>query len=114
MSTPTVLVSNQTNTLVDTPEKFYTDDGNANGTRIDAFNAANPDTINGVTASYKAYIVDAGGNPVNPQKPFQFVVWGEIDLGLGLVNQLIPSGGSLQMESSATGRIYFTVSGTKV
>jgi len=42
------------------------------------------------------------------------VVWGEIDLGSGIVNQVIPAGGSLRMEASAAGKIYFTVSGKKV
>ena len=35
----------------------------------------------------------------------------ENKLGIGLVNQVIPKGGSLQVESSALDSLYFTVSG---
>lgn len=114
MSTPIQLVKNETNSIADTPNRFYLDDGTLNGTIIDSFTASNADSITGVNASYKAYIVDAGGTAINPQISFKIVVWGEKDLGAGVVNQLIPPGGSLHMEASATSRIFFTVSGRKV
>ena len=114
MATPLQMVSNEANSSVDTPERFYLDDGTLSGTIIDAFTASNADSTSGINASYKAYIVDASGDAVNPQISFKIVVWGEKDLGAGVVNQLIPPGGSLHMEASDTNRIYFTVSGRKV
>lgn len=114
MSTPIPITKNLCNTLADTPQSFYTDDGTLNGTIIDSFTASNADSLSGVNASYKAYIVDASGSAINPQIAFKIVVWGEKDLGAGVVNQLIPPGGSLQMEASDINRIYFTVSGRKV
>ena len=111
MATPKQLVDNKTNSTSDTVEIFYTDDGTDNGTIIDAFTASNSSTSN---KSYKAYITSSGGTVANPQQPFQVVVWGELDLGSGVVNQLIPPGGTLSMEASAANSIYFTVSGKKV
>jgi len=55
---------------------------------IESFTAANNSTVN---ASYKAYIVSLTGEE-QPQRPFKIVVWGEIDLGIGIVNQIIPAG----------------------
>lgn len=111
MSTPIQLVENKTVSAADTPEIIFTDDGTGNGTVIDAFTASNTSAAN---RSYKAYIVPSGGSASNPQKPFQIVVWGEIDLGSGVVNQVIPASGSLYVEVSAANSIYFTVSGKKV
>jgi hypothetical protein len=64
-------------------------------------------------ASYKAYIVSSGG-VVSPQRPFKVVVWGETDLGIGIVSQVIPAGGSLRFESSALDSIFFTVTAREV
>lgn len=111
MATPIQLVDNQCNSAADTPKIFYTDDGTDNGTIIDSFTASNTGSAN---SSYKAYIVSQGGTVQNPQIPFKIVVWGEKDLGGGVVNQLIPPGGTLQMEARQADRIYFTVSGRKV
>ena len=77
---------------------------------IESFTAANNSSVN---ASYKAYIVSAGGT-VQPQRPFKPVVWGESDLGIGIVNQVIPAGGTLRVESSAINAIYFTVTAREV
>jgi hypothetical protein len=77
---------------------------------IESFTAANNSTVN---ASYKAYIVSANGI-IQPQRPFKVVVWGESDLGIGIVNQVIPSGGSLRFESSALNAIFFTVTAREV
>jgi len=111
MATPKQLVSNLANISPGSIQVFYTDDGADNGTIIDAFTASNTSTVN---ASYKAYITTSSGTTANPQQPFQVVVWGDFDLGSGVVNQLIPPGGTLSMESSAADSIYFTVSGKKV
>ena len=49
-----------------------------------------------------------------PQRPFKIIVWEEIDLGIGIDNQVIPAGRSLRVESSALSSIYFTVSGRTI
>ena len=109
MATPVQIVNNQTNNLVDTPQTVYTAPVSpSTGTTIDSFTASNTSAVN---ASYKAYIVSASGTAINPQKPFQIVVFGEIDLGSGIVGQAIPPGGSLRVEASAINSIYFTVTG---
>ena len=100
---------NFSNTIVDTVQTVYTAPQQQNVV-IESFTAANN---SGVNASYKAYIVSPDGIE-QPLRPFKVVVWGEIDLGVGVVNQAIPSGGSLKVESSAINSIYFTVTGREV
>lgn len=97
------------NTLVDTAQVAYAPPAGV-VTTIDSFTVANNSTVN---ASYKAYIVSSSGSLL-PQIPFKVVVWGENDLGIGVVNQVIPDGGSLMVESSALNSLYFTVSGREV
>ena len=99
------LSDNFINTVVDTPEVAFT--AGENSVIIDAFTATNNSTVN---ASYKAYIKTASGS-LQPQIPFTIVVWGENDLGIGIVNQTIPPGAQLMVEASALDSIYFTVSG---
>lgn len=103
------IADNFANSAIDTRQIVYTATG-AKGIVIDSFTAANNSSVN---ASYKAYIVSDGG-AVQPQRPFKVVVWGEIDLGVGIVNQIIPINGSLVVESSAINSIYFTVTGREV
>ena len=102
------LVNNFVNTLADTPQVAYTA---TKDTKIDAFTATNNSSVN---ASYKAYIVPSAGTAENAIIAFRIVVWGEKDLGIGLVNQILPSGYSLQIESSAVDSIYFTISGREI
>ena len=102
------IASNAVNTVIDTPETIFT--AGINGVVIEAFTAANNSIVN---ASYKAYIVEQDGTQ-QPQIPFKVVVWGELDLGIGIANQVIPAGGSLRVESSAIDSIYFTVSAREV
>lgn len=102
-----ILANSFVNSLVDTIQVVFTSP-NSGSTTISAFTAANNSTVN---ASYKAYITDQLTND-KQIIPFKVVVWGEIDLGIGLVNQVIPAGGTLSVESSAINSIYFTVSGT--
>ena len=103
------LSTNFVNTITDTPETVYTSPSSTD-TVIDSITVANN---SGISASYKAYIVALGGSEF-PQIPFEIVVWGENDLGIGIVNQVIPAGGSLRVESSALNSLYFTVSGRTV
>lgn len=100
------LANNFSNSIVDTVQSIY-DSPSDKVTVIDAFTASNNSNVN---ASYKAYIVKSGGQDL-PQRPFKVVVWSELDLGIGIVNQTIPAGASLKVESSALNAIYFTVSG---
>ena len=105
----TQIIDNFVNSIVDTKQLAYTapDDKNV---VIESFTAANNSAVN---ASYAAYIVSDGGSE-NAQRPFKIVVWGEIGLGIGLVGQVIPNGGTLMIESSAIDSIYFTVTGRVV
>jgi hypothetical protein len=103
------IVDNFSNTIVDTVQSPYTAPLDKNVV-IESFTAANN---SGVNASYKAYIVSTLGAE-QPQIPFKVVVWGENDLGIGIVNQIIPAGGSLKVECSALASIYFTVTGREI
>lgn len=102
------IVDNFKNTVVDTVQVAFT--AGINPVVIEAFTAANNSTVN---ASYKAYIVTSSGIE-QPLRPFKVVVWGELDLGIGVVNQVIPAGGTLKLESSALDSIYFTVTGREI
>ena len=102
------IASNAVNTVIDTPETIFT--AGINGVVIEAFTAVNNSSI---SANYKAYIVSASGIE-KPLRPFKVVVWGELDLGIGIVNQVIPAGGVLKVESSAIDSIYFTVTAREV
>lgn len=104
------IADNFKNTQVNTVQMVFT--ANDFPVVIESFTAANNSTVN---ASYKAYIVSDGGTE-SPQRPFKVVVWGEIDptMGAGIVNQVIPVGGSLKVQSSALDSIYFTVTGREV
>ena len=108
MSTPTLLILNEANSLSSTIQTLFVAPLTGNGILIDAFTAANNSDIN---ASYMAYISAPTGDIENPQRPDQIVVHGEQDLGGGLTNQLIPPGGRLSMETTAADSIYFTVTG---
>lgn len=79
------------------------------GVVIESFTACN---TSGVDASYKGYIVSTSTE--KPQIPFRMVVWGHSDLGIGIVNQIIPAGATLKLECSALDSIYFTATGREV
>jgi hypothetical protein len=102
------IVDNFVNSVIDTTQTAFT--AGANGVVVEAFTAVNNSSVN---ASYKAYIKTSTGI-LKPIRPFKVVVWGEDDLGVGVVNQIIPSGASLMVESSALDSIYFTVTGREV
>lgn len=103
------IADNFVNTIVNTPETAFT--AGDKGVVIEAFTATNNATVN---ASYKAYIKTVSGL-LKPQIPFTILVWQEApDLGIGIVNQIIPAGAKLMVESSALDSIYFTVTGREV
>ena len=103
------IASNYSNNIADTIQTVYTSPAKSS-TVIESFTAANN---SGVNASYKAYIVSSNGIE-QPQIPFEIVTWGRSALGIGIVNQAIPAGGALKVESSAINSIYFTVTGREV
>lgn len=102
------VADNYSNTIADTVQTAVL--ASESAIVIESFTATNNSNVN---ASFKAYIVSAGGVEV-PIIPFTVVVWGRINLGVGIVNQVIPIGGELRVESSAIDSIYFTVSGRTV
>jgi hypothetical protein len=103
------LIDNFLNTAVDTVQVAYSAPSDK-VVVIEAFTVANNSSVN---ASYKAYIKSSSGL-LSPILPFKIVVWGETDLGISIVSQAIPAGGSLQMESSALSSLYFTVTGREL
>jgi len=96
-----------------TIEVMYTSPSNssAGGTLIKAFTASN---ITGINASYVAYIVGTSGDTSQPDIPFQVVTRFKSDLAAAIVNQIIPKGGTLRVETSAAGAITFRVSGIEL
>lgn len=104
------LASNFKNTIADAQQTVFTSPATGSGTRIDSFTVANNGTVN---ASYKAYIFNGVSDNV-AIIPMQVVVWGENDLGIGIVNQVIPPNASLRVESSAVDSLYFTVTGVNL
>tara|TARA_R110000823_G_scaffold258372_1_gene379821 strand:- start:152 stop:475 length:324 start_codon:yes stop_codon:yes gene_type:complete len=106
--TTSQILANAVNTAINTPEPFFK--AGLKGVVIESFTATNNSSVN---ASYKAYIVANAGTQ-QPQIPFKVVVWGENDLGIGIVNQMIPPGGTLKLECSALDSIYFTVTGREI
>lgn len=103
------IIDNYVNTSADTAQAAYSAPSTKNVV-IESFTAANN---SGVNAAYTAYIKSAAG-VLQPQINYKVVVWGENDLGIGLVNQSIPAGGELLLECSAVDSIYFTVTGREV
>ena len=99
------LSDNFVNNAVNTPEPAFA--AGTKGIVIESFTAANNSSVN---ASYKAYIKTSTGL-LKPQVPFTIIVFGENDLGIGVVNQIIPAGAQLLVECSALNSIFFTVTG---
>lgn len=108
--TDKVLVNNAQSDVADTIEVFFTSDSNENGTIITAFSAINATNVN---ASYIAYIYDVNSSTdsQNPAIPLTKVIRKRFDLGPSIINQVIPAGGTLRMETSSADSISFRVSG---
>ncbi len=96
------------NSQPDEIQPFYTSPSNSNGTRIKAFSAVNNTTS---SKSYKAYIYNSTGAVVSAVVPFTIVPRDVADYGASIVNQVIPPGGTLRMESSDANSINFYVTG---
>ena len=110
MSNSINLALNVGNANADTPELLFTAPAGGVGVIIESFTAANNSTSN---KSYKAYISETPA-PTTPLRPFQIVIHGDLDLGIGVVNQVIPPGVGLFVESSEANSIFFTVSGREI
>ena len=74
----TQILSNAVNTVANTRQVLFT--AGTSPVVIDSFTAAN---TSGVNASYKAYIIST--STVQPQIPFEIVVWGKNKPGIGIV-----------------------------
>lgn len=102
------IVDNFSNNIADTVQTAFT--ASINPIVIEAITAANNSSVN---ASYSFYIQSSAG-PLQAQVQDKIVVWGENDLAIGAVNQVIPPGGALKVKSSAIDSIYFTVTGRTI
>lgn len=108
--TDIVLVFNDKNTAPDTIEAFYTSPASGLGTRIKSFTAANDSSA---SVSYKAYIYSSSGGAVDAVIPQTIVVKDKADFGPAIINQVIPPGGTLRMESSTADALNFYVTGVE-
>lgn len=102
------IIINQRSAVADTIEVFYTSPPGANGTIVKAFSAVN-DT--GINKSYKGYIYDSAGLLVSAIIPFKVVIRDRFDLGSSIINQTIPEGGTLRIESSTADGLLFYATG---
>jgi len=106
-----LLVASQKASAANTPQVFYTSPSNGLGTIITNFTASN-DTI--ATRTQKAYIVPKGGSATVPLLPKRAIVQDRTDISPEMAGQLIPAGGTLQMESDTASSIAWTVSGREL
>jgi hypothetical protein len=96
-----VLANNFKTAGSDTIETVYTA---AKDTLITAFTASN----SSIASSYFNVYIGGGANPVQPQT---IVVKDRKNAGSGVVNQLIPAGGTLRVSDQNAGYLNFYVTG---
>lgn len=106
--TEKVLVFNAQNNVADEIAIIYTSPSSGAGTRITAFTASNDTTS---SKTYKAYIYSATSSLEKSVIPQTIVVRDRADYGASIVNQVIPAGGTLRVESSEENSINFYVTG---
>ena len=106
-----VLVNSAQSQVADTVEVFYTVPTGGEGTVITAFTATNN---TGSNRSYKAYIFDATGDLLEAIIPLKIIIRSKTDLGSPIINQFIPPGGTLRMETDLANSIAFRVSGKEI
>jgi len=111
MATNKVLINSIQNTVGGAIQNFYQSPPSGNGTLISAFTATNN---TGANRTYRAYIYDSTGSLLEAVIPLKIVVRNRFDLGSAIVNHLIPSGGSLRIESDLEDSIVFRVSGKEL
>lgn len=106
-----VLVNSEQSAAANTVEQFYTSPASGGGTLITAFTATNNTNANHF---YKAYIFDSTGTVLEAVTPQKIIIRDKFDLGSGIINQLIPAGGTLRMESDQVSTIVWRVSGKEL
>lgn len=107
----TVFVNSVSNLLANTIQTFYTAPAGGGGAIITAFTATNN---TGANASFKAYIFDSSGTILGAVLPLKIVKRNRFDPGNAIVNQVIPAGGTLRMETNIIGAIDFRVTGNEL
>ena len=107
----TVFVNSSSNTLANTIQPFYTAPSGGGGAIITAFTATNN---TGANASYRAYIYGPSQSGLGAVLPLKVVIRNRFDPGNAIVNQVIPAGGTLQMETNIIGAIDFRVTGNEL
>ena len=105
--TDSTLVLNATVLGIDTITEIYEAPSGA-GVIISAFTVSNSTAS---SVSYKAYIYAADGSANQPIVPQTIVVLDRFSSAPSAVNHVIPPGGSLRVENSASNSLSFTVSG---
>lgn len=111
MAINVVLVNSEQSNVANTIEIFYTSPPTGEGTIITAFTATNN---TGSNRTYKAYIFDSTGAVLPAVAPLRIIIRNRFDLGSGVINQFIPPGGTLRMESDLASSIVFRVSGKEL
>lgn len=106
----TALVANRTSLAADTIESFYISPSQGAGTVVAAFTASNDTTS---SKTYKAYIFNVAGDLVSSVIPQTIVVRDRASTGPSIIDQLIPAGGTLRVESSSADGLNFFVTGTE-
>ncbi len=109
MANEFTLVSNLKNSAANAIEAVYSA---TSDTIITAFTVTNS---TGVNRSYKAYIYNSDGATTGPIVPIKFVTSNRgYDLAPAIVGHIIPTGGTLRVESSAAESLQFRVTGRLV
>ncbi len=104
--TDIILINNQTNAAANARDIIYT--ASDKSVTITAFTAANNTES---SKTYKAYITALVGEDVSAVQPQTIVVRDKADLGIYLLAQRIPKGGTLEIESSDADSLSFYVTG---
>lgn len=106
--TDIVIVNNTKISTADNVTNIYTSPGSSSGTIVTAFTVSNSSAA---SASYKVYIVDATGVVGDPVSPQKIVVKDRFDSVPAIVNQVVPSGGSIRAENSTGDALNFFATG---
>lgn len=94
--------------VVDTVEIAYTAPTGGQGVHIDASTVSNNTTA---SVSYKAYIYDSAGTTIGVYQPQTIVVRDRFSPIPGLVNHVVPAGGTIRVETSTANSLEFSFSG---
>lgn len=106
--TDKVIINNSQISAVDTVTTLYTSPTGGQGTIITAFTITNVITTG---VSYQIYIADSTGVVSCPIVPFKIVARDNFDSPLGLINHVVPAGGTIRAENSTGNGICFYASG---